>query len=279
MNKRRLGSLLLAMLLLSSAWPAFAQPSADEAWRLAVGYVPASALPVGVEQQDDGAYLFHFEDALRNIRYDVRVLPDLMAMQEVQMTALNLRGAPQASVSPAELEAAISATYPGAVLHLLRLEQGAGLYHYLATFTQVAEGLFYAMQFNAQTCDLMNYVMKQAAPVDSEFLSLEQVLAIGSTHTPDGVLTDLSFTMLDGRYVYLLTFWQDGGSITLTIEALSGEILSAQDTPIEAIATEAPIRTPASTQPQPAPTMRPTSPPRRATPAPRHTDDDDDDDD
>ncbi|NLD34980.1 MAG: hypothetical protein GX653_08745 [Clostridiales bacterium] len=201
MSGYRLRALMLALLMVCSALPARAEAPSAEAWRLAVSYVPASALPLCTWAEGEDVSIFHFEDALRNISYEVRVLDKLLTMQEVQMTALKLKGAAHATLPQEEIQAAIHATYPGAQLYGLYRQQAAGLYYYLAIFTQPEQGMFYAMQFDAQTGDLMNYRMKQAAPEEEGLLSLAQAIEIGAAHAGSDALADLTFTRQDGRYV------------------------------------------------------------------------------
>ncbi len=313
MKRFRWGALLLALLVLLGGFRPVSAQEEPEAWRAAIKWVPASALPVGMEE-DAGLYRFVFEDSLRNIRYEVSLHRAFLSMHEVRMTALNLKGSQAVSLPQGQVESAILKTYPSAAIQGIYTRSAEGLWHYLSFFTQLELGYFYRMGFDAATGDLMYYVMKLGAPQDTDygFFNAAQALAVARARAGDGVLMDLDFSLLGEQYVYTVSLFEAGIRRTVRLNAQSGAIVEDTSTPIalddgkqtagqpgqsgnqgsqgqqsgsNATRPPRPESTPA---PRPAtpPPAAPSAPPVTAVPAtpaptPRPTpyDDDDDDDD
>lgn len=217
---KRLTTLFLIIALLAAAVGALAeQPSSETAAR---SVVPENAelLRSG---KDDGLleYLFVGPDGMR---YQVKVNPDTLAVQELEMEAADKQAGAKVVLAPEDAEKALLALQPDAVIHFVQPDREDGGHVYQIRFS--TEALIGKAELNAETGALremeLNYT---TSPRAQGALTADEAKALALSMAPNGRIAEFETDRDDGRVVYEGEVIADGVKYEFTIDAETGGLI------------------------------------------------------
>ena len=217
---KRLTTLFLIIALLAAAYGALAeQPSTEMAAR---SVVPENAELVRTEK-DDGLleYLFITPD---NMRYQVDVNPNTVAVQKLEMEAVEKHAGASVVLTQEDAEKALLALQPGAAIHFVRVEREDGGQVYKIRFsTEEAIG---QAELNAETGELREMELTYTAtPRAQGDLTAGEAKELALSMVQNGRIVDFETDRDDGRKQYEGELIADGVKYDFTIDAATGGIL------------------------------------------------------
>ena len=217
---KRLTTLFLIIALLAAAFGALAeQPSAETAAR---SVVPENAelLRTG---KDDGLleYLFVGPD---DMRYQVDVNPDTLAVQKLEMEAVEKRAGASVVLTQADAEKALLALQPDAVIHFVQLEREDGGQVYQLRFS--TDALIGKAELDAETGALREMELYYTtSPRAQGALTADEAKELALSMVQNGRIAEFETDRDDGRIEYEGEVIADGVKYEFTIDAETGSLL------------------------------------------------------
>lgn len=217
---KRLTMLFLIIALLAAAFGALAeQPSAETAAR---SVVPENAELLRTEK-DDGLleYLFLGTD---NMRYQVDVNPDTLAVQKLEVEAVEKRAGASAVLTSQEAEKALLALWPDAQIHFTALEREDGGQVYQIRFS--TEVLIGKAELNAEDGSLREMELNfTTAPRAQGALSAGEAKELVLSMVQNGRIVEFETDRDDGRVQFEGELVADGVKYDFTVDAATGSLV------------------------------------------------------
>lgn len=251
-NKKFIAAIIAAAVFLSAGGFAASRlveaATFDEARETAREKVPASAELIN-EDKDDDDYRFEFYNQDNNEKFTVIVDRDDNSEMQIRSKLDNREGSEEIVLDKNAVINIVRSQYPGAQISSVSLSEDDGMYLYEIVFSaEDVRGQFFV---NPETGIIVERILSFGQPIlvmnfdddkdssdydddddsvipqGSEYITLAAARVIALEEYPGAYLKELKYDEDDDRLVIEVTLSDDGSSIELTIDAVTGQIIDA----------------------------------------------------